>query len=304
MTRHKLVSIICLIVLLAAFGCGSDAAEGQGGKAGRAYGRPKLLARIANPRITESSGVACSRRNKDVFWTHNDSGDHPYVYAFNGKGEDLGTWELDGARHRDWEDMCAFTMDGKHWLLVADTGDNAKVYKYYTIYLVEEPEVDAKKKQDGPAKLAVARTIHFNFEGGSKDGEAVAFDARTKTVYFADRTRRAWCRVFRLKLPEKDEEKELVAEQIARVDGVAADAMDIAPGGKRAVIGTYGDAFEFTRRPKETWAKAFSRKPRTIDMPRRGKGESIAYGPEGKALYLTSEGRNSPLWKVPAVEEK
>ena len=40
-----------------------------------------LQATIQSPRLIESSGVAVSRAYPDVLWSHNDSGDGPYVYA-------------------------------------------------------------------------------------------------------------------------------------------------------------------------------------------------------------------------------
>ena len=36
---------------------------------------PAQIATLEDRRITESSGVVASRRNPDLFWTHNDSGD-------------------------------------------------------------------------------------------------------------------------------------------------------------------------------------------------------------------------------------
>ena len=33
--------------------------------------------------IDEASGIAASRKNPNVLWTHNDSGDGPLLYALN-----------------------------------------------------------------------------------------------------------------------------------------------------------------------------------------------------------------------------
>ena len=88
------------------------------------YGPPRQLGVLANPRIRESSGLACSRRTPGVFWTHNDSGDRPRLYAFDTTGADLGTYELKGASALDWEDLASFTRKGRGYLLVGDIGDN------------------------------------------------------------------------------------------------------------------------------------------------------------------------------------
>jgi len=53
------------------------------------YGPPRQLAEIDNKDIDESSGIAVSIRNRDSFWTHNDSGDRPCLYLIDRSGETL-----------------------------------------------------------------------------------------------------------------------------------------------------------------------------------------------------------------------
>jgi hypothetical protein len=79
--------------------------------------------------------------------------------------------------------------------------------------------------------------------------------------------------------------------------------MDISPDGMRAVVLTYGDAYEYAREKGETWARAFSREPRLIKAPVRRQGESVCYGTDGRNLYLTSENAHQPLWEIPFVED-
>jgi len=80
--------------------------------------------------------------------------------------------------------------------------------------------------------------------------------------------------------------------------------MDISPDGRRAILGTYGHAFEFCRGKDETWAEAFSRPPRELTVPRRRQGETICFGPDGRTIYLTSEKRPTPLWEVKETESQ
>ena len=60
---------------------------------------------FASPRLRESSGVAASRAHAGVLWTHNDSGDGPYLYATDLRGHDRGFLLVPGAEATDWEDM-------------------------------------------------------------------------------------------------------------------------------------------------------------------------------------------------------
>jgi hypothetical protein len=69
------------------------------------FGTPTRLANLKNPSVNESSGLVASRSMPGVYWTHNDSGDGPFIYAFDAAGESRGVFRVSGAQARDWEDM-------------------------------------------------------------------------------------------------------------------------------------------------------------------------------------------------------
>ena len=50
------------------------------------YQAPIELPHLQDGTINESSGLAASRRNTGLTWTHNDSGDKPHVYAVDRQG--------------------------------------------------------------------------------------------------------------------------------------------------------------------------------------------------------------------------
>jgi hypothetical protein len=74
--------------------------------------------------------------------------------------------------------------------------------------------------------------------------------------------------------------------------------MDISPDGRRAVVLTYGDAYEYVRGVNENWEQALATPPRQIVLPNRRQGESICYGSDGRTLYVTSEKLPTPLFEV------
>lgn len=263
-----------------------------------AYRAARRIATLANTEIDESSGLACSRRAAGLFWTHNDSGGDARLYLFDAKGRDLGSCRLDNVLAYDWEDMTSFRFGGKRYLLVADTGNNGLAAAVHMLYLVEEPSVDPKRGI-GARRAAVAQVIHFSYEDDHHNCEAVAFDPPSKTFLLATKERTAGCHVYALPWPADDPKRAFIARRIATLTLPGATAMDISPDGRRAVVLTYGNAYEYTRGAKEDWAKAFSRRPREIVLPDRAQGESICYGRDGKTLYLTSEKLPTPLWEVP-----
>src|SRR5664279_1956476 len=65
------------------------------------YEPPKVIGTIKLPDITESSGVAASKCQKNVLWTHNDSSDDAFIFAINTSGDSLGTWKLPNAQNND-----------------------------------------------------------------------------------------------------------------------------------------------------------------------------------------------------------
>src|SRR5262245_52674772 len=105
------------------------------------YGAPVHLVNLENQDIKESSGIAASRRNADIFWTHNDSGDGPFIYAFDRQGKHRGVWRVAGAKAIDWEDMAVGPgpRRGQSYLYLGDIGDNSRKRDQITVYRVAEP---------------------------------------------------------------------------------------------------------------------------------------------------------------------
>src|SRR5882672_10575577 len=101
-----------------------------------------LQATFQSPRVIESSGVAVSHAFPGILWTHNDSGDRPYLYATDLRGNDRGAILVSGADFHDWEDLSSgpCPIGRGSCLYIADTGDNQERRKRVTIYAVPEPE--------------------------------------------------------------------------------------------------------------------------------------------------------------------
>src|SRR5258708_2905483 len=58
------------------------------------YGPPQLLGQLQDSSITESSGIVASRTTPGLFWTHNDSGDGPFIYSFDRQRNRRGGWQV------------------------------------------------------------------------------------------------------------------------------------------------------------------------------------------------------------------
>ena len=259
------------------------------------YAAPKQICKLENRKVNESSGLSASRRDNERFWTHNDSGDKPRLYCFDIRGNHLGTMDVKKAEAVDWEDMCSFDVNGKPRLLIADTGDNGAKRKSHRLYLIEEPS-------NPDSAVKPIQEIKLKYSSGPMDCEAIGVDSVGKKILFVEKRRWLTCRVFIANLPsEKEDKVKLTAEPIAKIDIPLVTGMDVSSDGRRAIVLTLGQAFEFSRNESEAWSDAFQRKPRTIDMPPRKQGEAICYGRNGRDLYLTSEFAPCPLFLVEAI---
>jgi hypothetical protein len=246
---------------------------------------------IANRDIHESSGIAPSWRFKNMFWTHNDSGADAVIYAVGADGKDHGSVKLEGATAKDWEDICSFYKNNTPYLLIADVGDNAEKRKHLTLMILKEPKPSEKSAK-------VEQVIQFTYEDGKHNCESVAMDPVTNTVYFVTKKQAKTCGVYAMEIHPTAKNQTLKARRIGNIPALLATGMDISPDGKRAVIVTYLLALEYPREETETWAQAFAKEPRIIQVPPRTQGEAICYGLDSRTLYLTSEQLPAPLFKV------
>jgi len=265
------------------------------------YAKARKLCDLAAEKVDESSGIACSHRAPGVFWTHNDSGDHARLYAFNREGKDLGSCLIEGADGYDFEDMASFVRDGKPCLLVGDIGNNGRAAGVQILHLVEEPPIDPERGVT-VEKTPQVQTIYYSYEDDFRDCEALAVDPVANVILLVSKERLPECYAYVLPWPDKGAKKVVSAKRIAALKLPRVTGMDISPDGLRAVLVTYGHAYEFTREKGEDWSAALKRLPAEIELPPRPQGESICFGPDGKTLYFTSEGKPAPLWEVPAAE--
>lgn len=64
----------------------------------------------------------------------------------------------------------------------------------------------------------------------------------------------------------------------------------VSPDGRRAVLRTYADAFEFDVTDDDIVGAITRGRPRTVPLPGEPQGESVAYTADGTALLTVSEG--------------
>ncbi|HEY9249127.1 MAG TPA: hypothetical protein VIO38_08350 [Rariglobus sp.] len=264
--------------------------------------------------IRESSGLAASRLDPRVLWTHNDSGGQPVLYALEPNGARRGDLRIAGLPNRDWEDLASFTLDGRSWLLIADTGDNAGNRTDCALYVVAEPEPAALSPAH-EATATVAWKIPVRYLDGPRDCEAVAVDARAGRVYLlAKRTSPHGLYALPLRppadgvmpaampvaqfhnssIPQPTASQSLMPIPTGRYRAQPT-GMDFAADGSAAVIVSYGDVLVFPRRENETWPAALLHPPVVLAPHGLAQAEGVCFGADSRTLYVSSEGEASGI---------
>jgi len=226
-----------------------------------------LQATFQAPRLVESSGVAVSRTYPDVLWTHNDSGDGPYLYATDLRGTNRGVLLVPGAQAIDWEDMTlgpcpiAFpvqprsTVNASSCIYLADTGDNMEFRPFVTVYAVPEPP----PPEGASDTLGITRApaiLRLRYPDGSHDVEAVYVAPRDTALYLVSKgaARGSAIRLYRLdaKSWRAGADSIAVATLVQTLDirpnpeaGRVVTAGAIRPDGRVVALRTYSEIYLF-----------------------------------------------------------
>ena len=275
--------------------------------AAASWGPARVIAHVDIPQLTESSGLAASRMYPGVFWSHNDSGGGPYLFAFDRSGKNLGRWSVVGARNYDWEDVAIGPgpVEGRAYLYIGDLGDNNYARESVTIYRVPEPAIASPGR-----RTQKAEAFRFEYPDRPHDAEALLVHPRTGTVYIVTkaRGRETDTKVFKAAPPLLSGEVtmlrhvtdlhlpggSLLSLLIGRITGGA-----ISPDGKRLMLCDYGSGWETVLAPgAENFDDIWKGNWTAVDLGARDQGEAVTYGPDGRTVFATSEGALPALWEA------
>lgn len=267
------------------------------------YARATLVGQLDD--LTESSGLAVSHLNPGVFWSHNDSGDGPKVYALAEEGYTLVTVTVQGAQAVDWEDMDLGPCGACACLFLADVGDNGLVRGGGTLYRVAEPLVD-ERALGATATVPLDRALTFVYPDGPHNCETFWVEPRSGIPYLLTKDQDGRAEVFRF--PEANPAS-LPATLVKVADleflhhgplGRVTTGGGMTADGARLAVRTYKEAWEWEV-GAGTLADALADEPMHIDLPRRKQGEALTYSPDGLYLYTTSEGEKGLIDRFPCI---
>ncbi len=287
---------------------GREPLGSQQAKSG-AYGAPRQLAQLKSPEVTESSGIVASRLAPGVYWTHNDSGDGPFIYAFDRSGRSLGVWRVAGAVARDWEDIAAGPgpQPNRQYLYLGDIGDNDEKRSEVIVYRVPEPTIsaaDARPTKRRPRLTEAAEVIRLRYPDGKHDAETLLVHPVVGNLYIVTKKLMGKAGVYEATAPLGTAGTATLAHladlDVPSIFGGFITGGDISPDGSRVALCDYLQGYEIVLADRSgtsfdtIWKQPLNR----IALGKRKQGEAICYRLDGKALLATSEGLHSPLIEV------
>ena len=267
----------------------------------------RLAGLITDGELDEVSGIAASRSHDDVLWAIEDGGNPARLHAISRRGKVIARYRVEGARNIDWEDIASFDLDGRHYLMVADTGDNGGLRRDFRLHVFEEPETLSA------GTLEPAWSIRARWADGPRDCEALAVDAKAGKVLLVSKKRKPpelfalpladprgqWREARRIgrlaDVPEADKELQRSDPKLARLSPQVT-AADLSPDGRTLAVMTYGSVLFYRRQAGEDWGETVARSPETHDVPLIPQAEALAWSRRGAGLYASGEFRPAPIF--------
>ena len=273
---------------------------------GAAYKSATILAQLRDSAVKESSGIVASRSSPGVYWTHNDSGDGPFIYAFDARGEPRGVWRVTNAKARDWEDIAAGPgpETGRSYLYIGDIGNNSGSRTDVTVYRVPEPEVTSSdfSTKSQPRLTEPAEPIRLRYPRATPDAEALLVHPATGKLYIVTKETFGNPKVYMAAPPFNSS----LSSSLVRIADLELPSLfglitggDISPDGRRVALCDYTQGYELILPENAVDFEVIWKQPLApIELGKRKQGEAIAYRFDGMAVLATSEGFPTPLIQV------
>lgn len=262
------------------------------GNAAPTYGSALTNGEVNIAGLTEVSGVAASRNNANVLWTHNDSGHPAVVYAIDTFGRLLGKFNLAG--NTDNEDIAVGPgpVTNVSYLYVGDIGDNTSSRSNIRIYQIPEPVVYGRQFTNPPTVTPKgARTITLTYPDGPRDAEALTVDSVTGDLFIF--TKESPTRIYTASKSLLDTNDSFGLTFLKTLNFAVPNAADISPSGNEIVLRQENFARLWLRAFGQDVGTALSGTPIVIPVTGTANGEvngeAIGFDAVGRGYFTLSD---------------
>ncbi len=306
-TNHLPLRSVSILAAVSAWSAGGVFTSAETG----GLETPPAVVRIENDEIQESSGLVRSRMRAGVFWTHNDSGDRPRVFAITRDGRTLAEFAVQGAQANDWEDIA---IDDAGHLYLADVGNNENRRRDLAVYRIPEPDPAGASRA-----VTVDRVLRYRYadqtafpEPGRTNFDAEAVFWHDGSIYILTK-HRTDTQTTLYRLPDTPHEGERALSPIAQLDLGWSDrrkgnvtAADLSSDGRTLALLTYrflllyevgggGDELELRPLKRIELNPLVTRQAESVCWD----GEGLLFGNEQRSLFRIADPRSDTFVRFP-----
>lgn len=255
--------------------------------------------------IIEASGIVASRKNRGVFWTHNDSGGKGRIFAFDSVGKHLGYYYLAGIQNRDWEDIAIGPgpIEDEQYIYIGEIGDNSSKYNTKFIYRILEPKVSVNQTPVDTI-LYEAERLLFQYPDGNRNAETIMVDPISRDIYIVSKEDDT--KVYRLAFPytfysAPTSNVDTLEVIVSLPFGGSATGGDISPTGGEILIKSSRVIYYWKRKYGETIEEALKHEIKTVPYFKEPQGEAVTWASDSTGYYTISEGLFPHLYFYPRL---
>ena len=251
--------------------------------------------------LKEASGIASSRRNLGVLWTHND-GARQNVYAIGVNGARLATFDLNTSVD-DVEDVAVGPgpVAGVSYVYFGDMGGSQTTNNLrpsVKIVRIPEPLVDLSwEASPHSANFTGVETFTLVYPDASHDAETLMVDPLTADLFVITKQTNA-ARVYRANLTGATNRATLSLVFVRELDFDVASGGDISPDGTQIILRREDFAMLWQRCDGEAIGTALGRAGISVPIfgpPTEPNGEGIGFLADGTGYVTISEGSDPTL---------
>ncbi|MFD1257657.1 hypothetical protein ACFQ3S_12685 [Mucilaginibacter terrae] len=259
---------------------------------------------LQSPLNDETSGIASSAVQNDIYYINNDSGDTSRFFAITPQGKLKGVFYFNGVGEgklgvKDCEDIAVGPgpQDGISYVYIADIGDNDSSKPFITIYRVPEPTM---KKVTDSIYHVNSTPLYIKYPDGPRDAETLMIDPLEKLFYIITK-RGKTVEVYTAPLQFNLNDTTILTKRTQlKFNGLQPFKWivsgDISKDGTQVVLKSYSRVYYWRRNGAEPIWQTLQRKPQQPAYEQERLGEAIGFAPNGKSYYTVSEGNKQPIY--------
>ena len=249
--------------------------------------------------ISEASGLAASRQNPGVLWTHNDSSYPGTVFALSTNGLLISRYSVPNVFGGDFEDIAIGPgpRPEHQYIYLGDIGDNFLRRPNIRVIRFPEPAVYLYQTNNPLAEyVSGAQEIWLQYPDGPFDAEALMVDPLTGDLFIATKATNI-SRIYRASRADLDGGGPVgltFVRELSFSGFRSVSAGDISSDGRLIAMRRNARAWWWTRGSSQTVGDALGATPSTMPLVTstltEPNGESLALHPTGLGFYTLSEG--------------